>query len=88
VVSAITKTNGYFGSENIARRRGKEREAALINIRDYLHSFHAYIGIVIQGYSKRSIHFQKFILQVLLNTWRRAEGRTNEAMLTPYKHSM
>jgi hypothetical protein len=26
----------------------------------------------IQGYSKRSIHFQKFILQVLLNIWRRA----------------
>jgi hypothetical protein len=27
---------------------------------------------IIQGYSKRSINFQKFILQVLLNIWRRA----------------
>jgi hypothetical protein len=26
----------------------------------------------VQGYSKRSIHFQKFILQVPLNIWRRA----------------
>jgi hypothetical protein len=26
----------------------------------------------IQGYSKRSIHFQKFLLQVPLNIWRRA----------------
>jgi hypothetical protein len=27
---------------------------------------------ILQGYSKRSIHFQKFILQLLLNIWRHA----------------
>jgi hypothetical protein len=27
---------------------------------------------IIQGYSKRSVNFQKCILQVLLNMWRRA----------------
>jgi hypothetical protein len=29
----------------------------------------------IQGYSRRSIHIQEFILQVLLNAWRRAVHR-------------
>jgi hypothetical protein len=31
-----------------------------------------YTWYEIQGYSKRSIHFQKFVSQVLLNTWRRS----------------
>jgi hypothetical protein len=50
-------------------------------------------SLTIQGYSKRNIHFQKFILQVLLSIWRSAfffldEGRTLKDIFTPYKHSM
>jgi hypothetical protein len=48
--------------------------------------------VIIQSYSKRSIHYQNFILQVLLNIWwrdvKRLKGELSKVIFTPYKHSM
>jgi hypothetical protein len=45
-----------------------------------------------QGYSKRRIHFQKCILQELLNIWRRAIyiywRENSQVMFIPYNHSI
>jgi hypothetical protein len=40
----------------------------------------------VQGYSKRSTHFQKIILQVLLNIWRRAIYRLKGELSTLFSH--
>jgi hypothetical protein len=40
----------------------------------------------VQGYSKRSIHFQKFILKVLLNIWRRAIYRLKGRLSRLFSH--
>jgi hypothetical protein len=44
----------------------------------------------VQGYSKRGIRFQKFILQVqhMATCYILTEGRTLKVIFTPYKHSM
>jgi hypothetical protein len=41
---------------------------------------------IIQGYSKRNTHFQKFILQVLLNIWRRAKNRLKGELSKSFLH--
>jgi hypothetical protein len=40
----------------------------------------------IQGYSKRSIHFQKIILQVLLRIWQRAIYRLKGELSKLFSH--
>jgi hypothetical protein len=41
---------------------------------------------IVRGYSKRSIHFQKFILQVLLNIWWRAIYRLKGELSKLFSH--
>jgi hypothetical protein len=42
--------------------------------------------IIIQGYSKRSIYFQKFISQVLLNIWRHVIYRLKGELCKLFSH--
>jgi hypothetical protein len=45
-----------------------------------------YVPWKIQGYSKRSIYFQKFILQVLLNIWQCSIYRLNGELSKLFSH--
>jgi hypothetical protein len=47
---------------------------------------HVVTAVAVQGYSKRSIHFKKIILLVLLNIWRRAVYRLKWELSKLFSH--